>query len=88
VTAIDGKAVEAKTKASTTAAGIGSFLLLVVLGLVDKQDLLGHVPDGLTATGTAAFTALVTFAAGYAKAHVPAKLSQSALDALQRLRGN
>ncbi len=78
--------VEVKTKASTTAAGVGSFLLLVVFGLTSREEILTHVPDGLTATGTALITAVVTFLAGYAKAHVPGKLSESAVKALERLR--
>jgi hypothetical protein len=80
--------IETKTKASTTAAGVGSFLLLVILGGIDRDRLLAHVPDGLTATVTALLTAAVTLGAGYAKAHVSTKLSQSARDALERLRGN
>lgn len=78
--------VETKTKAGATAAGIGSFILLVAVGLVSPTEILSHVPDGLTATGSAALLALVTFLSSYSKAHVPGKLSQSALDALNKLR--
>jgi hypothetical protein len=79
--------VETKTKASTTAAGVGSFVLLVLFGLTSPDEILAHVPDGLTSTAAAALLAAVTFFSGYAKAHVPGKLSQSAQDALERLRG-
>lgn len=78
--------VEAKTKASTLAAGVGSFVLLVVFGLVSPDEILTHVPDGLTSTVSAGLLALVTFLTGYAKAHVPGKLSQSAVEALERIR--
>lgn len=79
--------VETKTKASTTAAGVGSFLLLVIFGLTSPDEILAHVPDGLTSTAAAALLAAVTFFSGYARAHLPSKLSQSAQDALERLRG-
>lgn len=77
---------EAKTKAAGTAAGVGSFVLLVVLGLIDQQELLEHVPDVLTGAAGGLLLGLTTFAVSYAKAHVPGKLSQSAVDAFNKVR--